>query len=256
MNMLTAENSPFESIKHTDENGEYWLARELMPLLGYKKWEHFHKIIKRAEWACVNSSNSIEIGFIPTSGKTHDEGGRPSDNYRLSRYACYLIAQNGNPRKKEIALAQTYFAVQTRKQEILEQDPAYLQRIEARRKQKIAQKGFHAAIKESGVGCHLLGMFNNLRNQKLYKKSTKTLKHERGVDAKTPLADTMSAFELAAYEFDLMLDAHGVVNNELTTESEIRREIKGNAEAVYNLVASKGVYLDQLSGKPSIKRMA
>ena len=118
--MTKLEETPFESIKHVDENGEYWFARELMPLLDYDKWQNFERVIKKAKTASGNSGTPIELGFILISVKTSEEGGRPSIDYRLSRYACYLIAQNGDPAKPKIALAQTYFAIQTRKQELAE----------------------------------------------------------------------------------------------------------------------------------------
>ncbi len=118
--MTKLEETPFESIKHVDENGEYWFARELMPLLDYDKWQNFERVIKKAKTASGNSGNPVELGFILMPVKTSEEGGRPSIDYRLSRYACYLIAQNGDPAKPKIALAQTYFAIQTRKQELAE----------------------------------------------------------------------------------------------------------------------------------------
>ena len=109
----------FEDIKHIDESGnEYWSARELMTLLGYSKWENFHKVIKSSMIACSTSNNN-EMEHFPEVRKVLKVGNNAKMNvkdYRLSRYACYLIAQNGDPRKEVIALAQTYFAIQTRKQ--------------------------------------------------------------------------------------------------------------------------------------------
>lgn len=117
MNKIIDNNKMFESIKHVDEFGnEYWEARELMPLLEYSKWDNFHKVIKRAMIACEKSKNNISDHF-PEVKKIVEAGAtlKPVLNYKLSRYACYLIAQNGDSRKETIALAQTYFAVQTRK---------------------------------------------------------------------------------------------------------------------------------------------
>ena len=118
-------NSIFENIKHIDENGnEFWEARELMPLLEYSKWENFHKVIKHAMIACETSNNKVSDHF-PEFRKMVDIGSntkRETTDYHLSRYACYLIVQNANPRKKAVALGQTYFAIQTRKQEITEQE--------------------------------------------------------------------------------------------------------------------------------------
>ena len=115
----------FEDIKHIDENGnEYWLARELMPLLEYSKWENFHKVIKSAMITCQNSGNQVDDCFPEVRKPIISGKGRKSFviDYHLSRYACYIIAQNGDSRKKVIALAQTYFAIQTRKQELSEKE--------------------------------------------------------------------------------------------------------------------------------------
>ena len=128
-------NKSFEDIKHIDENGiEFWYARELMPILQYSKWENFKKVIEKAMIACKNSGISIKDCFLDVrkpiiSGKGKEEF---IEDYKLNRYACYLIAQNGDSRKKVIALAQTYFAVQTRKQEITEEEYGMLTEDEKR----------------------------------------------------------------------------------------------------------------------------
>jgi DNA-damage-inducible protein D len=113
----------FEGIKNADEGGDYWLARELMPLLAYVQWRQFEDVIEKAITACRNSGNDPVNHFLRTSAKNENQDGkgRPGGDYRLTRYACYLIAMNGDTRKREISFAQTYFAVQTRKQEIFEQ---------------------------------------------------------------------------------------------------------------------------------------
>ena len=115
----------FEQIKHLENNEEFWFARELMPLLGYKKWERFRSAIEKAMVSCHESDHQTEIHFtLPTSGKLDKlatlSNPKPPENYKLTRYACYLVAMNGDSRKVEIAQAQTYFATQTRRQELLE----------------------------------------------------------------------------------------------------------------------------------------
>jgi hypothetical protein len=118
------EGTPFDSIRRVDEHGnEYWYARELMLILGYDKWQNFHKNVKRAYIACQNSYNTVAEHFLPTSVKT---GGRDADDWKLSRLACYLVAMNGDPSKPEIASAQAYFAISTHEAETkreLEQAP-------------------------------------------------------------------------------------------------------------------------------------
>ena len=147
----------FEDIKHIDEKGnEYWSARELMPLLEYSKWENFHKVIKSSMIAC-NMSNNNEMEHFPEVRKVLKVGNNAKMNvkdYKLSRYACYLIAQNGDPRKEVIALAQTYFAIQTRKQELSEKEYSELTEDEKRiYRRDQAKSGNYNLNKMSEWGC-------------------------------------------------------------------------------------------------------
>ena len=151
-------NENFESIRHIDENGcEYWYARELMKVLEYNKWENFEKVIDKAKKSCENSGMSV-FEHLPGVSKMFKRGNNAEfevKDYKLSRYACYLIAQNGDSRKKVIALAQTYFAVQTRKQEISEKEYSMLTEDEKRLYQRnLTRKGNYSlniASKEAGV---------------------------------------------------------------------------------------------------------
>ena len=145
MNELILNNSIFENIKHIDENGnEYWFARELQSVLEYKRWDKFNNVITNATISCKNSNYVIDDHFSQV-GKMVDIGSKTSrsiSDYKLSRYACYLIAQNGDSRKKVVALAQTYFAVQTRKMEITEREYSTLTEDEKRFYQRnLTKKG-------------------------------------------------------------------------------------------------------------------
>ena len=158
MNKLDINNTVFENIKHIDEEGrEYWSARELMPILEYSKWENFHKVIKQAMVACEQSNNNINDWFPEVRKPIINGKGRKSFkiDYKLSRYACYLIVQNSDPRKEVIALAQTYFAVQTRKQELSEKDYNLLFSYDKRFYQRdLTKKGNYSlnqAAKDAGV---------------------------------------------------------------------------------------------------------
>jgi DNA-damage-inducible protein D len=140
----------FEQYVHTDEDMEYWLARELQELLGYKKWEIFSKVIEKAIVACENSGQSKDDHFLGVSKMVEmPKGGtKPIDDIMLTRYACYLIAQNGDPRKEQIAFAQSEFALQTRKQELLEKRINEIERVRARKKLSQTEKELSGILYE------------------------------------------------------------------------------------------------------------
>ena len=174
MNEIEKYNTTvFERIKHIDENGlEYWEARELMKVLEYNKWENFHKVIKKAMVACELSNNSI-FDHFPEFRKMVEIGSktkRETIDYKLSRYACYLIVQNGNPNKEVIALAQTYFAIQTRKQELTEEYFKSLdedgRRLVVRGQTVDKNKLLYKAAKDSGFKNY--GKFTNYGYKGLY----------------------------------------------------------------------------------------
>ena len=197
----------FESIKHIDEYGnEFWEARELMPLLEYSKWENFHKVIKRAMIACETSNNKVSDHF-PEFRKMVDIGSktkRETIDYHLSRYACYLIVQNANPRKKSVALGQTYFAVQTRKQEITELEYSRLTEDEKRLYTRILvnnkNKYLFKTAREAGV--ENFGKFNNYGYKGLYNGETaKQIAKRKNIKENEDILDYMGSEELGANLF-------------------------------------------------------
>lgn len=170
-------NTTFEEIKHIDKNGyEYWNARELMPLLEYGKWENFHKVIKSAMIACENSNYNISDYFpeVRKMIKIAKGAQRQVMDYELSRYACYLIAQNGDSRKNVIALAQTYFAIQTRKQEISELEYSELTEDEKRFYQRKLTKKGNCSLNRTAInsGVKNLDQFHNAGYKELYNGET------------------------------------------------------------------------------------
>lgn len=193
---ITEEN--FESIKHTDENGiEFWYARELMMVLEYKQWRRFEQTIERAKESCRNSNISIDNHFADV-GKIVKAGATNKDirDIKLTRYACYLIAQNGDSRKKAIALAQTYFAVQTRKQELTRQEYERLsedeKRLYTRKNVKDKNKYLFDTAKLSGVKNY--GRFNNYGYKGLYNGETaKDIAKRKGISDKEDILDYMSS---------------------------------------------------------------
>ena len=219
-------NSVFESIKHIDEYGnEYWYARELMPLLEYSKWDNFNKVIEQAKIACKNSGVDIKEQF-PEVGKLSinvNGGKRRIVDYKLSRYACYLIAQNGDSRKKAIALAQTYFAVQTRRQELLEEYnllPEDDKRLKSRKEIRTGNRTLSRTAINAGV--KNLDKFHNAGYKGLYNGETADdIAKRKGLRYREEILDNMGSDELAANLFRI-----SQINQKL-----IRDNIKGEKDS-------------------------
>lgn len=168
-NLPSSPNKSFENIKKIDENGiEYWEARELMLLLEYTKWDNFEKVIAKAKEACINSSQTITNHFLEVGKMVPIGSGaqREMKEYRLSRYACYLIAQNGDSSKQAIAIAQTYFAIQTRTQEVFQQLNENEKRLFVRGEIKDHNRKLFATAKQAGV--NNFARFNNAGSEGLY----------------------------------------------------------------------------------------
>ena len=189
-NLVNTTEKDFESIKHIDENGvEFWYARELMTMLEYSKWGNFVKVIDKAKESCKNSNMDVldhfaNIGKMIMVAKGAE---RKIDDYKLTRYACYLIAQNGDSRKKTIALAQTYFAVQTRKQEIYRQEYEQLSEDEKRlyTRQNVKDKNKYLFDTAKLAGVKNYGKFNNYGYRGLYNGETaKDIADRKGISEK------------------------------------------------------------------------
>ena len=208
MNRIEKYNeSTFESIKHTNEYGnEYWYARELQVVLYYKEWRKFEGVINKAKNACINSNVNVADHFVDVDKtiKMPKGASKLINDYELSRYACYLIAQNGDPRKESIALAQTYFAVQTRKQEISEKEYSKLSEDEKRFYQRnLTKKGNYSlnqAAKNAGV--KNFDKFHNFGYKGLYNGETADdIAKRKGLRYREDILDNMGSVELAANLF-------------------------------------------------------
>jgi DNA-damage-inducible protein D len=202
---LPAKLLSFEKLKLLNEHGaEYWSARDLQPLLGYSQWRRFEDAIERAIISCGQSGNKAGHHFAG-AGKMVELGSgsiRKVEDYHLSRFACYLIAQNGDPRKAEIARAQEYFAVQTRRQELSDEYAADLERLELRRQTAEEFKALSGAARQSGVESRMFGVFHDAGYKGLYGGlGNERIKRRKGVLAKENLMDRMNATELAANQF-------------------------------------------------------
>ncbi len=200
-NKVLAPHPNFESIKKVDESGiEYWEARELLPILGYEKWQNSEEVIARAARSCINSGQDVDNHFTRFSKMVEIGSGseREVTDYKLDRYACYLIAQNGDSSKKEIALAQTYFAIQTRRQEVFEQLPDNEKRVFIRDEVADHNKQLFKTARSAGV--KHFGLFNDAGYRGLYGASLSDVEREKGIK-KGELLDRAGSTELAANLF-------------------------------------------------------
>ena len=219
MKMINKNNKSFEDIKHIDENGvEFWYARELMPILQYSNWQNFEKIIDKAKISCENSGISVFEHFIDVNklSKRANNAEVEIKDYKLTRYACYLIAQNGDSRKKVIALAQTYFAVQTRKQEITEKEYCLLTEDEKRFYQRnLTRKGNYSLNQTAQkAGVKNFDKFHNAGYKGLYNGETADdIAKRKGLRYREDILDNMGSEELAANLFRIT-----------QTESRLKRD--------------------------------
>ena len=219
-------NKSFEDIKHIDENGvEFWYARELMPILQYSNWQNFEKIIDKAKISCENSGISVFEHFIDVNklSKRANNAEVEIKDYELTRYACYLIAQNGDSRKKVIALAQTYFAVQTRKQEITEKEYSMLTEDEKRFYQRnLTRKGNYSlnqTAKKAGV--KNFDKFHNAGYKGLYNGETADdIAKRKGLRYREDILDNMGSTELSANLFRISQTEEKLKKDNIQTEKE------------------------------------
>ena len=241
-----------------EEAVEFWYARDLMALLGYDRWENFHKAIERAIDSCKASEIEPADHFRSVTKMVQIGSGaeRAVKDYMLTRYACYLIAQNGDPRKEEIAFAQSYFAVQTRKQELIEERIAYIERTEARGKLRESEKRLSQNIYERGVGDAGFGRIRSRGDQALFGgKSTQEMKKKLGVSDKRPLADFLPTLTIAAKNLATEMTNYNVEEKDLQGESAITSEHVQNNQSVRDTLGSRGIKPEELPPSEDIKKL-
>ena len=218
-----SENT-FEKIKHIDEDGiEYWLARELQKVLDYKEWRKFSNVIDKAIIACKGSNYNVSDHFVGADKmiKIAKGGARRIDDYKLSRYACYLIAQNGDSRKKVIALAQTYFAIQTRKQELSEKEYSQLTEDEKRFYQRDLTKKGNYSLNQvaANVGVKNFDKFHNYGYKGLYNGETADdIAQRKGLRYREDILDNMGSEELADNLFRIVQTEQKLKRDKIDTE--------------------------------------
>ncbi|HEL1580908.1 TPA: DNA damage-inducible protein D [Streptococcus suis] len=250
----------FDSIVNQTENEfiDYWYARDLMPLLGYERWENFHKAIQRAMNSVETSDTKVSDHFREVTKMVPLGSGseRPVKDYMLTRYACYLIAINGDTNKEEIAFAQSYFAVQTRKQELIEERLHYIERTEARGKLKESEKRLSQNIYERGVDDKGFGRIRSKGDTALFGgHSTQEMKERLGVKNNRPLADFLPTLTIAAKNLATEMTNYNVEENNLHGEKSITDEHVLNNTTIRSMLGQRGIKPEELPPAEDLKKL-
>ncbi len=252
-------NKGLEEIKKTKNNIEYWSARELMNVLGYEKWQKFDEVVKKAKSACISSNNDVMSHFIASDKmiSTGKSAKRKINDYLLTRYACYLIAQNGDSRKPQIAKAQTYFAIQTRKQEITQEREKIVKRIEARERLKETERKIEGTVYKRGIKKSVeFAEFKDKHIRGLYGgKGIATLKKERKIPKSRPLADFDSFLELKAKDFALAMTDHNIEEKNLVGKEKLKNEVYENSVATRRTMLKRGILPEKLKPEEDIEKI-
>jgi DNA-damage-inducible protein D len=247
----------FESICYLYEGVECWSARELQLLLGYSKWENFEKVIDKAKEACKNSGEEMSYHFPDVRKTIPMPKGAEKQIYDilLTRYACYLIAQNGDSRKEEIAFAQNYFAVQTRRAELVEKRLLEYERVKAREKLSHTEKQLSGVLYERGVDSQGFAVIRSKGDQALFHLSTPQLKKKLGVPDNRPVADFLPTINIKAKDLAAEMTGLNVQSKDLKGQSSIEKEHVDNNSAVREMLTKRGIYPEQLPPAEDVKKI-
>lgn len=240
----------------TTDGVEFWMARDLQHLLGYAEWRNFNLVISKSKTACEVSGQLINDHFVDVNKTIQMPKGAEKEiqDIMLTRYACYLIAQNGDPRKEQIAFAQRYFAIQTRKAELIEKKILEHERVQAREKLKTTEKELSQVIFEQTGGNQNFALIRSKGDTALFGRTTQQMKEKWRIDKK-PLADFMPTILLKAKDFATEITIFNAKENKMKTEGQISKEHITNNKTVRETLISRGITPENLPPEEDINKI-